>query len=512
MSQPSRREFVAGGLVTAGVSSAAAAQSGWRAGPVQHILPAASHNALLIKTSFSAPVRAPRLVVNGKAVPGRATDGGGRYWTFKATGLRADRAHELSIDAGAQGGTDAWSLRTTPAPDAQPERLRVLAFTCAGGDEDNISDGRRAFNPLTTRRALLQRGLDFQPDAVIAIGDHIYWDQETGLRRSAGAWPALNKRVGLFSPQVDDAENRRVLATIGDRQIAGLYGVSLRSTPVWFVRDDHDYFENDEFIDGRGTMPPSSFNRTLTEQIQAMFWPGFLPDRNRPSGLPAEAFGTLRWGRLFEALMYDCRGHLSASESAAYFVPPAAEAWIASRTRDRSIAHVAQTPSTPWGWSAGKWGEWYPDFLGGDGTLTTAKAKPGWRNGWFEQHQRLLSLAGSRGRNGVVLSGDLHAVGAARIERSGSVRPANEVHSILTGPLGTDDLAFPSAFRGTRPAPASGMVLEVSQEPLEKNGFTILDIERHSIRIRQFAWRGPTPVSAIARLDPILDKTVLART
>lgn len=38
----------------------------------------------------------------------------------------------------------------------------------------------------------------------------------------------------------------KVLTGIVDQQIAHLYGVMLRSTPVFMVTDDHDLFDNDE--------------------------------------------------------------------------------------------------------------------------------------------------------------------------------------------------------------------------------------------------------------------------
>ena len=39
------------------------------------------------------------------------------------------------------------------------------------------------------------------------------------------------------------------------------------------------------------------------------------------------------------------------------------------------MTHLVHVPSNPPGWSAGKWGEWYPDVLGDDGKLTTAHAE-----------------------------------------------------------------------------------------------------------------------------------------
>jgi hypothetical protein len=93
-------------------------------------------------------------------------------------------------------------------------------------------------------------------------------------------------------------------------------------------------------------------------------------------------------------------------------------------------------PSTPFGWSAGKWREWYPDvvvsdealaaskeaisqrFWGVEGSnlrLSTLKQKYMWQSGWFAQHQRLLAAMAGQDRPAVMMSGDLHATGWDRI-------------------------------------------------------------------------------------------------
>ena len=74
-----------------------------------------------------------------------------------------------------------------------------------------------------------------------------------------------------------------------------------------------------------------------------LYYPEFLPDPMRPLGLasasaadrPArvsESYGTLRYGRLAEVLMYDCRRHLTMHGPSAVFVPPEVEAWLKTTT------------------------------------------------------------------------------------------------------------------------------------------------------------------------------------
>ena len=82
---------------------------------------------------------------------------------------------------------------------------------------------------------------------------------------------------------------------------------------------------------------------------------------------------------------------------------------------------VTAIPSTPPGWSAGKWGEWYAD-MEADGGVTTSKPKPYWQPGWRAQHDRLLQAASAmRGRIPLFVSGDLHAIGETRIAATSGI-------------------------------------------------------------------------------------------
>lgn len=139
----SRRDFLTLGTAAAGLGAlglslpeaAHAADANWHAGQLVHLIPAASHNRFLIMASFQAPLpRAPWLLVNGKRIAGEQTDTAGRFWRFDARSLQADTPYTLRIvDAGGKPLADAWSLKTFPAPGATPARLRILAYTCAGG-------------------------------------------------------------------------------------------------------------------------------------------------------------------------------------------------------------------------------------------------------------------------------------------------------------------------------------------------------------------------------------------
>src|SRR5436309_13943966 len=184
------------------------------------------------------------------------------------------------------------------------------------------------------RNLLLRRGLSFQPDAMIANGDHVYWDLLAPVgSRLLRAAPEAVKAAGTFdrSAIVLGSDNETVLKRAAGPQIAPMYGADFRSTPVFFLQDDHDYFDNDEATDEIVTFPPSYFMLQLARATQQMFYPEFLPDVARPRGLPwsaavdrpegvSECFGTLRYGRLAEVLLYDIRRTLTLAGPSAVYV------------------------------------------------------------------------------------------------------------------------------------------------------------------------------------------------
>ena len=105
------------------------------------------------------------------------------------------------------------------------------------------------------RRKLLRAALREQPDAMIAVGDHIYWDLRYG--RGTGRLPIGNKSWARQIMGSDFERDVPVLGTANEARLkAGgrppdreLYGDLFRSTPVHFIQDDHDYFDNDEATD-----------------------------------------------------------------------------------------------------------------------------------------------------------------------------------------------------------------------------------------------------------------------
>ncbi len=527
-----RRDFLIGAasLATAALSdrpvSAAQSPSGrlWNSGDLGHLLPTASHDRFLIKASFKRSHRAaPVLLIDSRKIPGRAGDTLGFFWGFDVAGLEPGRPYTLQIlDAGGGALCDPWPLATFPAPGDSPKSLRLLIYSCAGG-HDVLPDHRptdvstHRFLRLAVRQRMLARAMSFAPDAVVANGDHIYWDLRTVRADLLGVSPAAKAYAGVFDrgQRALGTANERVLTKAVGPQVADLYGTIMRSTPVFFLQDDHDYFENDEADDKLVTFPPDRFMLDLARASQLLYYPEFLPDAQRGRDLPSgsspdrpagvsESFGTLRYGRLLELLLYDCRRFMTLTGRGATFVPPPIEQWLMARMAGSDAIHVVNMPSTPPGWSAGKWGEWYADMDDGKEGLTTNIPKVNWQPGWRLQHDRLLRAASAmRGRIPLFISGDLHALGEARILRTSDINlRSNPVISVLPGPVGTGRPGWPSLVRGLRALPPAGLEVEEGLPTLEENGFTIADFTPERVTLRYFRWKLGRPEAALDTLEP----------
>jgi len=496
------------------MQTAAAAAGDWDAGPVRLLLPTVSDSRMLIKISFDAPLsEAPTLRVGGTSVRGRMGDTRGSHWHFYATDLPAGRPQRLEL-AGARGAAlcQPWELATFPGADERPEKFRLLIYTCAGGHEVH------KFLPVATRNRLLRRALSFAPNAVVANGDQVYWDLLAPVGSLLLGMSADAVKLGTFdrSDIVLGGDNETVLKRVAGPQIMPVYGTDFRSTPVFFLQDDHDYFDNDEATDDVVTFPPSFFMLQLARATQGMYYPEFLPDAARPLGLPwsssgdrvwgaSESFGTIRYGRLAEILLYDIRRTLTMAGPSAVYVDPEVEKWLKARIAATEVTHLVQVPSNPPGWTAGKWGEWYPDVLGPDGKLTAAIPKPYWQSGWLKQHDRLMAAtAAMKNRVPLVISGDLHAIGFGRMLRSGGLDfRANPVNVVLSGPLGTRPGGWPSARRGTGAMPPAHLDMDERVKPIEQHGFTLVDFTPDKMVVRLFKWDVKSQaVEAIDTLEP----------
>ena len=493
----------------------------WDSGQVRHLLPAVNESQFLIKASFTrAAAEMPQLRIrNGassRVVNGYQNDTGGEFWQFQAAELQSDTEYPLSLqDSRGNQLCEPWPLSTFPAPEQNPERVRVLFYTCAGGPEGEYFDigDRRGNLPISIRRRLLKRGLSFSPQAAIANGDHIYWDLHTWQGEQEGELSAAGRASNFdFASRVMGGSNEEAMKLAAGPQIVPLYGTDFRSTPVYFLQDDHDHWENDSPL----TYPVPWFQLQLARTTQQLYYPEFLPDATRSSGLPyssssvrgdlSESFGTLRYGQLLEVLLYDVRRTLSVGALNAGFLDSNVEDWLVHRTASSDTRHLVHVPSNPPGWTAGKWGEWYPDMLHPEsGELTTQIPKPHWQQGWLNQHDRIMqSLADMKHRNPLVIAGDLHATGVGIMHGAGNLDFSdNPITNILCGPVGTSIRGFPSVVRGVRAAPSQYLDFEEKVVPFEQHGFTLVDFEQDKIVVKLFKWDvNSQPLDAIDTLQP----------
>ena len=202
-------------------------------------------------------------------------------------------------------------------------------------------------------------------------------------------------------------------------------------------------------------------------------------------------------------MLYDCRRFQTLHGPHARLVPEGVENWLVRRMQTSTAKHVVNVPSMPLGWSAGKWGEWYPDVLDDHGRLGVAKAKYFWQEGWRLQHDRLLAAASASPKLPLFLSGDLHALAHGVMARNGAQDlRRNPVHTVLTGPISTGPRGWPSAARGTPPLVATGLEIKETLAPLEQNGFTVIDFTPSRIEARMFRWKLGQDESAIDALEP----------
>jgi hypothetical protein len=487
-----------GGLLYGGVGWSRADES------VRMILPSVTHDTIALKVLLDRPPSAaPQLAIDAQRVAGKATDGDGYAWQFIQNGLKGGTAHTLTLrDDTGRSLREPWQVRTLPPPDSSPSHFRVLFFTCAGGDE--------ALSALavSTRRALFDRALSFSPDLAVANGDHIYWDLRTALlyRRTPEARAKRAEQYHRIAwidedSAFDSATNRRSLMTVVGRQIASIYEDRFASVPMLFVADDHDYFENDNAGTWGCSFPPRPFTMNLQKRTADMAYPVALGRPDLTDRMASYTVEAVRVGRLLEINTFECRRGWSNGPNERFLFPEA-ERYLNGRAARSTAQQYIQVPSVPLGWTAGKLGEWYDGGPVGQAQTSLDKDKIYWKKGWFEQHQRLTAaLSARKNRAAISISGDMHASAASSMTRSGNVDfSANPIHTILPGPIGTT--VFPSTSRGLVPGHPGILEINDYAKMEERNGFTIADVYPDRVDVRQFRWRSPETVAAIAALEP----------
>ena len=91
-----------------------------------------------------------------------------------------------------------------------------------------------------------------------------------------------------------------------------------------------------------------------------------------------------------------------------------------------------------------------------------------------------------KARAPLMVGGDLHAIAAGQIRRSGVHDLAdNPVTTVVAGLIGTDPKGWPSHARGTAPKAPTHLEMHEHFTPVEQHGFTLLDFSRrpHAIAV-----------------------------
>ena len=484
---------------------------------VNHILASASHEKLAISVSLSKKTTKLQLMLDNKVIiKGIQKDRIGTNWQFISDKLSSDHSYKLQLISEGDPIYKPWNLKTFPSPDAKVESVSIMAFTCAGGPEGFKISGKEFFKPLKFRQKVFAEGLSKNPDFAISIGDHIYWDLRGENAPQVGRKNKLIKfflgsYIGLVygsfnrSEKASSSKNEKVLKNIGNDQIASLYGTRFKSTPIFFIPDDHDYFENDDAEEKLVTFPADDFSKDAFKQMADLFYPPLL---DTPDGQPKRKIGRIRYGNAFEGLIADCAGDMTLGDKKALLISKKNEEWLLSRINQSKAKTLAFIPSHPFGYTAGKWREWYPDVVaeegasgtvinellsGNKGSLTTEVNKYLWQEGWFFQHQRLIKAISERKGSRFVFSGDIHAIGAVSIIKSGKLKLKNKLKSFLVGSVGSSSAGWPSFARGITAESPENLACESIYEVKEENGFTFFNISKDKVLAEIVSCGGHNP-------------------
>jgi hypothetical protein len=121
--------------------------TGWNAGNLHHLIPISNHEKFLIKASFKEALKQrPLLKIDQRFVSSLRSDSHGYFWQFYVGKLDANRQYELQLTSSQRRALcDPWPLKTFPHPDEHIENCRILAYTCAGGNEDILLEDASRF-------------------------------------------------------------------------------------------------------------------------------------------------------------------------------------------------------------------------------------------------------------------------------------------------------------------------------------------------------------------------------
>ncbi|MGE0386565.1 MAG: alkaline phosphatase [Gammaproteobacteria bacterium] len=314
-----------------------------------------------------------------------------------ASGLAPDRWYWYRFHAG-DATSPPGRLRTAPATDALPARLRLAFASC-----QHYEHGYYA-----AYRHMLADELDL----VIHLGDYIY----------EGSWGSKPvRRHGTPEPRTLDEYRARHALYRTDPDLQRAHA----ACPWAMVWDDHEV-ENDYAADrSQGLEDPAAFLRRRAAAYQAYYEHMPMPPSMQPHGPDMRIYERLDHGRLARIHLLDFRQYRSYQpcpragrgggnmigpdcsarlDPAATLLGAAQERWL-----DESLAGARS------GWN----------LIAQQTLMAQADAAKGPDRRWFSDgwdgypaaRRRLLdSVVARRARNPVVIGGDVHAFWAADLK------------------------------------------------------------------------------------------------
>ena len=193
-------------------------------------------------------------------------------------------------------------------------------------------------------------------------------------------------------------------------QIVPVYGTDFRSTPVFFLQDDHDYFDNDEAFDEIITFPPVWFQlATRARDAEALLSRSFCRTRLVHEGCPGARLGmaaSQRAGAPFDMAGSPRFSFTMSAACARWPDQPRLSSTRRSsvgcwRARPRRMSPIWSTrPAIRWGGARGSGWSGIPTCSIAKASSRPAEPKPYWQSGWMKQHDRLIAaMTGSEGAN-----------------------------------------------------------------------------------------------------------------
>lgn len=303
-------------------------------------------------------------------------------------GLRPDREYWYRFRARSRRGPETWEispvgrLRTAPADDAWPGRLRWVVASC-----QNWQHGW-----YTAWRDVAVQDLAF----VAFLGDYIYETAPATTR-------VVRTHEGTGEPVTVVEYRNRYAQYRSDPALQAAHATH----PFVVTLDDHELDNNwaDDVPQDPGQQSPAEFRARRTAALRAYWEHMPLPMSARPQGPDARFYRRLSFGRLATLSILDTRQYRSRRPTTEDGAEDPARTMTGER-QERWLADGLTRTSTPWNLIGNQAMMAQVDHSPGAGRISEFDSWDGYR----AQRRRLLETIAAADVPGVVvLTGDQHA-------------------------------------------------------------------------------------------------------